>query len=68
MRRVYLETFGCQMNVHDSRRILEVLRPEGFESTTDPLEADLVVFNSCSVRDKAESGTDSDLGQAGSAD
>jgi len=62
-RRVYLETFGCQMNVHDSERILEVLRPEGFEPTADPGAADLVVFNSCTVREKAEQKLRSDIGR-----
>jgi tRNA-2-methylthio-N6-dimethylallyladenosine synthase len=60
---VYLETFGCQMNVHDSERILEVLRPEGFEATPDPQGADLVVFNSCTVRDKAEHKLRSEVGK-----
>ena len=47
-------TFGCQMNVHDSRRIEEVLEAEGYVPTEDPEVADLLVVNTCSVREKAE--------------
>ena len=54
MRRVHIQTFGCQMNVHDSRRIEEVLSGEGYAAVDAPEEADLVVFNTCSVREKAD--------------
>ena len=47
-------TFGCQMNVHDSRRIEEVLEAEGYVPTEDVDRADLLVVNTCSVREKAE--------------
>ncbi|NOY94492.1 MAG: tRNA (N6-isopentenyl adenosine(37)-C2)-methylthiotransferase MiaB [Deltaproteobacteria bacterium] len=49
-----VQTLGCQMNVHDSRRIREVLRDEGYESTDEAELADLIVVNTCSVREKAE--------------
>jgi len=49
-----VQTLGCQMNVHDSRRIREVLRHEGYESTDEAELADLILVNTCSVREKAE--------------
>ena len=54
MKRYLVQTFGCQMNVHDSRRIEEVLRAGGYVETTEPALADLLVVNTCSVREKAE--------------
>ncbi len=52
-RRVYIETHGCQMNVHDSEKALSLLAPLGFAETDDPATADLVLLNTCSVREKA---------------
>jgi tRNA-2-methylthio-N6-dimethylallyladenosine synthase len=49
-----IKTFGCQMNVHDSERIEETLRAGGFASTIDTENADVIVINTCSVREKAE--------------
>lgn len=54
MEKVYLETFGCQMNVSDSERIATALSKDGYEMTQDEAEADVVIFNTCSVREKAE--------------
>lgn len=54
MKKVYLETFGCQMNVADSERVSTVLARDGFEMTGDQLSADVVIINTCSVREKAE--------------
>jgi tRNA-2-methylthio-N6-dimethylallyladenosine synthase len=54
MLRYLIQTFGCQMNVHDSRRIEEVLYASGYESTDAPELADLLLFNTCSVREKAD--------------
>jgi tRNA-2-methylthio-N6-dimethylallyladenosine synthase len=54
MKRYIVQTFGCQMNVHDSRRIEEVLGHAGYEVTDDAALADAIVFNTCSVREKAE--------------
>ena len=54
MKKVYLETFGCQMNVSDSERVLTRLSADGFEITSDESVADIVLFNTCSVREKAE--------------
>src|SRR5918995_1688033 len=55
MARTYLiETYGCQMNVHDSERMAGLLEQAGFEAVADAAEADVVVINTCSVRERAE--------------
>lgn len=53
-KRVYVETYGCQMNVYDSRAILDQLRPRGYERVERPEDADLLLLNTCAVRDNAE--------------
>jgi len=63
-RKVYIKTFGCQMNEYDSDKMADVLgAAEGFEKTQDPEEADLILFNTCSVREKAQEKVFSDLGR-----
>jgi tRNA-2-methylthio-N6-dimethylallyladenosine synthase len=54
MKRVYLETYGCQMNVSDSERVATSLAKEGFEITPVEENADIILINTCSVREKAE--------------
>jgi len=54
MKKVYLETFGCQMNVSDSERVATLLVADGFEITRNESAADVVLLNTCSVREKAE--------------
>lgn len=54
MKKVYLETFGCQMNVSDSERVSTTLARDGYEMTHDESAADVVIFNTCSVRERAE--------------
>ncbi|MBX7172953.1 MAG: tRNA (N6-isopentenyl adenosine(37)-C2)-methylthiotransferase MiaB [Pyrinomonadaceae bacterium] len=54
MKKVYLETFGCQMNVSDSERVATLLETKGFEITPNEDSADVILFNTCSVREKAE--------------
>lgn len=62
--RVYIKTFGCQMNEYDSSRMLDVLRSRhGLEPTDNPAEADLLLLNTCSVRDKAQEKVFSHLGR-----
>jgi len=62
--RVHLHTFGCQMNEYDSARMADVLREAGgYEPTEDPAEADLLLLNTCSVRDKAQEKVFSYLGR-----
>ncbi len=53
-KRFFLETFGCQMNVVDSERIVELLQGIGYRQVEKPEEADLILLNTCAVRDKAE--------------
>jgi tRNA-2-methylthio-N6-dimethylallyladenosine synthase len=50
----YLETFGCQMNVHDSEKVIGTLLHQGYRQVESVEEADLVLYNTCSIRDKAE--------------
>jgi tRNA-2-methylthio-N6-dimethylallyladenosine synthase len=63
-RKVFIKTFGCQMNEYDSDKMADVLNvAQGYEQTQDIDEADLVVFNTCSVREKAQEKVFSDLGR-----
>src|SRR6185437_13315725 len=50
----YLETFGCQMNVHDSEKVIGTLVHQGYRQVETVEEAHLVLYNTCSIRDKAE--------------
>jgi len=52
--RVYIETYGCQMNVRDSGMIASILRSAGHRTVDDPAEADVVIVNTCAVRERAE--------------
>lgn len=54
MKSFYLETFGCQMNVHDSEKVIGTLMERGYSPVDAPEGADLVLYNTCSIRDKAE--------------
>ncbi len=62
-KRLYIKTYGCQMNVYDSERMADVLRPLGYGVTASPDEADLVVLNTCHIREKATEKVYSELGQ-----
>jgi len=53
-KKIYLQTFGCQMNVYDSERLKALLLSAGHRMTKNPEEADVIVLNTCSVREKAE--------------
>lgn len=64
-RKACIETFGCQMNVHDSERMSGLLEQAGYELTQDAGDADLVVVNTCSVREKAEDKLFARLGALG---
>src|ERR671921_94626 len=52
--KFYIETFGCQMNVHDSEKVIGTLLGRGYTQVDTPGEADLLLYNTCSIRDKAE--------------
>src|SRR5437762_5635903 len=62
-RKLYLETFGCQMNVRDSELVLGQLRAQGYESVDDRDAADVIIYNTCSVREHAEQKVWSRLGE-----
>ncbi|MQA30704.1 MAG: tRNA (N6-isopentenyl adenosine(37)-C2)-methylthiotransferase MiaB [Luteitalea sp.] len=62
-RKYLIETFGCQMNVHDSERMAGLLEQAGFEATEEAAEADVVVINTCSVRERAEEKLYTRLGE-----
>src|SRR5579862_6864785 len=63
-KKVFIRTFGCQMNEYDSDKMAYVLAAaEGFEKTADPADADLILFNTCSVREKAQEKVFADLGR-----
>ena len=53
MKKVYIETHGCQMNVHDTEKAVGVLAASGYSATSDPANADLILLNTCMVREKA---------------
>ncbi len=64
IKKVFIRTFGCQMNEYDSDKMADVLRAaEGYEPTDDVEQADLVLFNTCSIREKAAEKVFSDLGR-----
>ena len=54
MKKFYIETFGCQMNVHDSEKVIGTLLASGYSQAATQADADLVLYNTCSIRDKAE--------------
>ena len=54
MEKYLIETFGCQMNIHDSEKIAGMLRTLGYEETLDKEQADIIVFNTCCIRESAE--------------
>ena len=63
-KKVFIKTFGCQMNEYDSDKMVDVLHAaQGYESTQNVDEADLILFNTCSVREKAQEKVFSDLGR-----
>jgi tRNA-2-methylthio-N6-dimethylallyladenosine synthase len=62
-KKYLIETFGCQMNVHDSERMAGLLEQAGYEPTEDDLDADVVVINTCSVREHAEDKLYTRLGE-----
>jgi len=61
-RRVHVRTYGCQMNVHDSEKLANLLLHHGYAPAEAPEDADLLLINTCSIRDKAEQQLYSDLG------
>ncbi len=62
-KKLFIKTYGCQMNVYDSARMADVLTPLGFEATESPTDADLVILNTCHIREKAAEKVYSELGR-----
>ena len=64
MAKVYIKTYGCQMNEYDSSKMADILREShGYELTTEESEADLLLLNTCSVREKAQEKVFHQLGR-----
>ncbi len=62
-KRLYIKTYGCQMNVYDSERMGDVLRPLGYKLVEEPNGADLVILNTCHIRERATEKVYSELGR-----
>ena len=62
-KKVHIQTFGCQMNEYDTDKMLEVLKHENYSQTNCQDEADLIILNTCSIREKAENKVYSELGR-----
>src|SRR6476646_4143472 len=62
-RKLYIKSFGCQMNVYDSQRMADTLAPEGYVETAAVEDADLIILNTCHIREKAAEKVYSELGR-----
>ncbi|MEL7087214.1 MAG: tRNA (N6-isopentenyl adenosine(37)-C2)-methylthiotransferase MiaB, partial [Planctomycetota bacterium] len=62
-RKLYIKTYGCQMNVYDSERMAETLGEQGYEQVERPDEADMILLNTCHIREKAAEKVYSELGR-----
>ncbi|MCP9627792.1 tRNA (N6-isopentenyl adenosine(37)-C2)-methylthiotransferase MiaB [Rhodopseudomonas palustris] len=62
-RKLHIKSYGCQMNVYDAQRMVDVLTPEGFVETANVDDADLVILNTCHIREKASEKVYSELGR-----
>src|ERR1700752_4039069 len=62
-KRLYVKSYGCQMNVYDSHRMADTLAREGYVETATPEDADLVILNTCHIREKAAEKVYSELGR-----
>ncbi len=63
MKKLYIKTYGCQMNVYDSERMAEALAASGYEETDSPEAADMILLNTCHIREKAAEKIYSELGR-----
>lgn len=63
MKKLFIKTYGCQMNVYDSARMAELLAPVGYETTDSPQDADMIIVNTCHIREKATEKIYSELGR-----
>ena len=62
-KKLFIKTYGCQMNVYDSARMADILAPLGYEHSQEPREADLIILNTCHIREKAAEKVYSELGR-----
>ena len=62
-KKLFIKTYGCQMNAYDSQRMMDVMAPHGFEAADSADNADLVILNTCHIREKAAEKVYSDLGR-----
>src|ERR1700690_2326072 len=62
-RKVHVKSFGCQMNVYDSHRMADTLAPAGYRETAEAADADLVILNTCHIREKAAEKVYSEIGR-----
>ncbi|WP_298871145.1 tRNA (N6-isopentenyl adenosine(37)-C2)-methylthiotransferase MiaB [uncultured Bradyrhizobium sp.] len=62
-RKLHIKSYGCQMNVYDAQRMVDTLAPEGFVETANAEDADLVILNTCHIREKASEKVYSELGR-----
>ncbi len=62
-RKVHVKSFGCQMNVYDSHRMADTLAPAGYSETAEAADADLVILNTCNIREKAVDKLYSEIGR-----
>ena len=60
--KYYIVTYGCQMNVHESEKIAGILRAKGYEEESVQEEADIIVFNTCCIRENAENHAFGNIG------
>ena len=63
MKKVHIKSFGCQMNVYDGQRMADILGEQGFEETATPEGADLILLNTCHIRDRAVQKVYTELGK-----
>jgi tRNA-2-methylthio-N6-dimethylallyladenosine synthase len=62
-KKIYVRSFGCQMNAYDSERMAELMGAEGFAETATMEEADVILLNTCHIREKAAEKVYSELGR-----
>jgi len=62
-KKLYIKTWGCQMNVYDSNRMVDILSPLGYKQVDEPTDADMVILNTCHIREKATDKVFSELGR-----
>lgn len=63
LKKLYIKTYGCQMNVYDSERMADILKPHGYALTDDPDRSDMIIMNTCHIREKATEKVYCELGR-----